>query len=90
MSGKRKTNPRRIPATAADCKREFMRGCGEGVRLSRAIILSVLLDKFNAADYIGDIWGAILKLSEEVVEGRVNVADLERVLADEYGIDTNK
>jgi hypothetical protein len=88
VSGK-KTNPRRRPATAADCKREYLRGCGAGVSLSRAIILTVLLDKFNAADYIPEIW-AVLKLSQEVMEGRVSVADLERVLAEEYGIDTSK
>lgn len=90
MSGKKKTNPRRRPATAADCKREYLRGCGAGVSLSRAIILTVLLDKFNAADYIPEIWAAVLKLSQEVMEGRVSVADLERVLAEEYGIDTSK
>lgn len=44
MSSK-KTNPRNVPRTEADCKREYLRGIDDGVRLSRVIMLTVLLDK---------------------------------------------
>jgi hypothetical protein len=86
MSGK-KTNPNKIPRTEADCKREYLRGIGDGVRLSRAIMLSVLLDKYNAQDYIIDVWHDFEKLSVEIKEGRVNIFDLERVLLEEYDIE---
>lgn len=86
MSGK-KTNPNRIHRTEADCKREYLRGIGDGVRLSRAIMLSVLLDKYNAQDYIIDVWHDFEKLSVEIKEGRVNIFDLERVLLEEYEIE---
>lgn len=86
MSGK-KTNPNRIPRTEADCKREYLRGIGDGVRLSRVIMLTVLLDKFNARDYIMDVWKQVEKLSIECKEGRVSVFDLERVLLEEYEIE---
>lgn len=85
MSGK--TNPRKIPRTEADCKREFARGVTEGVSLSRAILLNVLLDKYGADDWIVDYWQDVIKLSEEVRECRVNLFDLERVLREEYGIE---
>jgi hypothetical protein len=86
MSGK-KTNPNKIPRTEADCKREYLRGIGDGVRLSRAIMLSVLLDKYNAQDHIIDVWHDFEKLSVEIKEGRVNIIDLERVLLEEYHIE---
>ena len=86
MSGK-KTNPNRILRTEADCKREYLRGIGDGVRLSRVIMLTVLLDKFNARDYIMDVWKQVEKLSIECKEGRVSVFDLERVLLEEYDIE---
>lgn len=86
MSGK-KTNPNRIHRTEADCKREYLRGIGDGVRLNRVIMLTVLLDKFNARDYIMDVWKQVEKLSFECKEGRVSVFDLERVLLEEYEIE---
>lgn len=88
MSGK--PNPRKIPRTEADCKREYGRGVTDGVSLSRAILLTVLLDKYGADDWIVDYWQDVVKLSEEVRENRVNLFDLERVLREEYGIECRK
>ena len=86
MSGK-KTNPNKIPRTEADVKKAYLDGIGDGVRLSRVIMLTVLLDKFNARDYIMDVWKQVEKLSIECKEGRVSVFDLERVLLEEYDIE---
>ena len=83
----KKINPRRHPATGADVKRAWERGVIDGVRNASAIFLIVLVDKFNGADYVRDIWIEINKLSEEVLEQRVSVADLRRVLLDEYGVE---
>ena len=82
-----KTNPRKKPATEADVKRARNDGVLIGVSNACAIILTVLVDKFNAADYIPDVWKEINKLSEEVKERRVSVHDLRAVLRDEYGIE---
>lgn len=84
---KKKPNPRDVPRTEADCKKRYLEGIGHGVRLSRAIMLSVLLDKYNAQDYIIDVWHDFEKLSVEIHEGRVNVFDLERTLLEEYEIE---
>lgn len=82
-----KTNPRRRPATEADVRRAWMDGVTDGVSNACAIILTVLVDKFDGADHIADIWREINKLSEEVKERRVSLADLRHVLREEYGIE---
>lgn len=86
MAG-RKINPRRAPATGADVKKAWERGVLDGVSNASAIFLTVLVDKFGGADYIRDVWLEINKLSEEIAERRVSVADLRAVLREEYGIE---
>lgn len=81
-----KKNPRSRPATQADVKRAWEKGVIEGVGNASAIFLTVLVDKFGGADHIKDVWLEINKLSEEVKERRVSVADLRRVLDEEYNI----
>lgn len=83
---KKRTNPMKIPATQADVDRALERGVRDGVRSASAIFLTVLCDKFSGGDYVADVWAEINKLSEEVMEHRVSLKDLERVLEDEYGI----
>lgn len=81
-----KKNPRTRPATQADVKRAWEKGVLDGVGNASAIFLMVLVDKFGGADHIKDVWLEINKLSEEVKERRVSVADLRRVLSEEYNI----
>lgn len=82
----KKTNPNKVPKTKADCDRAWQKGVIDGVSNACAIFLTVLLDKFDGADHIQDVWREINKLSEEVREKRVSVSDLRRVLAEEYGV----
>ena len=81
-----KKNPRTRPATQADVKRAWEKGVLDGVGNASAIFLTVLVDKFGGADHVKDVWLEINKLSEEVKERRVSVADLRRVLEEEYNI----
>ena len=81
-----KINPRRRPATEADCKKAWERGVLDGVSNACAILLTVLADKFDGGDYIPSIWAEVNKLSEEIKEQRVSVADLRHTLLEEYGI----
>lgn len=83
----RNVNPRRKPATQADVNKAWEKGVLLGCSNACAIFLTVLVDKFNGADYIADVWDGINKLSEEIAENRVSVADLRAVLRDEYGIE---
>lgn len=81
-----KTNPKRIPRTEADCRKAFEEGVNAGVFNASAIFLTVMLDKFGMAGRLQEIWGEVTKLSEEVGERRVSIADLKHVLLTEYGI----
>lgn len=83
----KKINPRRRPATAADVNRAKNKAIEDAVHAASAIFLTVLVDKFNAAEYVPDIWSAVNKLSEEIAEGRVSIADLTYVLRTEYDIE---
>ena len=82
----KKVNPRKIPRTQEDVDRAREQGILDGVANACAIMMTVLLDKFNGADHIVQIWEEVNKLSEEVKERRVSIADLRRVLLDEYGV----
>ena len=82
----KKTNPRKIPRTQEDVDRAREQGILDGVANACAIMMTVLLDKFNGADHIVQIWDEVNKLSEEVKERRVSIADLRRVLLEEYGV----
>lgn len=82
----KRINPRRRPATAADVKRAKDDAMGKATRLAMAIFLTVLVDKFGGADHIKDVWDEVVKLSEEIIEGRVSVSDLADVLDKEYDI----
>lgn len=82
----KKVNPRKIPRTQEDVDRAWEKGVLDGVSNACAIFLTVILDKYNGAEHIKGLWDEINKLSEEVKERRVSVADLRRVLLDEYEI----
>ena len=83
---KKSPNPKKIPRTQADVDRAYEKGILDGSDCACVIMMSALLDKFNAAEYIPDIWEAVGKLSEEIKEGRVSLPDLRRVLREEYDL----
>lgn len=90
MGKKRKgktPNPRNIPRTQADCDREWERGVLDGCTNASAMFLTVLGDKFGMeTEEMIRFWEEVGKISEEVKEGRVSVADLRVTLREERGI----
>lgn len=82
----KKTNPKKIPKTQADCKKAFETGVNAGVFNASAIFLTVLLDHYGFEGRINEVWNDVVKLSEEIGEGRVRISDLKKVLLDEYRI----
>ena len=82
----KKTNPKKIPRTEADCKKAFEQGVNAGCFNACAIFLTVLLDHYGFHGRIKEVWADVVKLSEEIGEGRVRVSDLKKVLLDEYHI----
>ena len=55
-----------------------------------AIFLTVLVDKFNGAEYAKDVWKECENLSDSINRGYVNFRDLIKTLEDEYGIEVGK
>lgn len=66
--------------------RAWQKGVLDGCSNASAIFLTVLVDKSDGEDKVTDVWKEIVKLSEEVKERRVSVADLRRTLREEYGV----
>lgn len=81
-----KTNPRRRPASGEDVTRAWKKGVLDGCSNASAIFLTVLVDKFGGEDIVADVWKEIVKLSDEVKERRVSVADLRTTLREESGV----
>ena len=84
---KKKVNPRRRPATQADVEKARSTAQDKSIYLAMAIFLTVLVDKFNGADYINDVWKEVNNLSDSINRGLVSVSDLIHTLKEEYGIE---
>lgn len=89
---KKKINPRRVPVSLADMKKNASKATDEAIHLAFAIFLTVLKDKFGFSnDDIVKAWYEADKLSEEVLtDGLVKMQDLIDVLREEYHIDLMK
>lgn len=84
---KKSPNPNKIPRTQADVDRAYQRGVLDGSNNAAVIMMSALLDKFNAADWMVDIWNAFSAKSRAVLDHDVTIADLRYVLREEYDLD---
>lgn len=84
---KARTNPRKIPRTQADVDAARDEGIITGVHYASAMFMNVLLDKYDAKDHVNDIWQHMVKLSEEVKEGRVKIPEIIRMLKEEYDVE---
>ena len=83
----KKVNPRRRPATFADVDKAWEKGVLDGCSNASAMFLTILCDKFDmSVEEVQRFWKEVNKLSEEVAEQRVSIADLRTVLLEEYKI----
>lgn len=87
MSKTKRINPRRRPATQADVERAKNAAVREATTATLAIVLSVLLDKFGAQDYIQDVWREINNRAETVAQGYASIVDYKHALKNDYGIE---
>lgn len=82
-----KKNPNRIPRSQADVDRAWKQGVLDGCSNASAMFLTILCDKFSMETAeVQHFWNEVNKLSEEVADGLVSIADLRVVLREEYGI----
>lgn len=84
----KKVNPRRRPATQADVAKARREATDNAVRLAWSIFFTVLSDKegYQLED-LQRVWHEIEDLSDSIVQGYCNVADLRAVLREEAGVD---
>lgn len=80
----KKKNPHRKPVSNAE---RLAREHDRALTAAWSIFFTVLLDK-EGYDMlrIKRVWQECEYLSESIAQGRVNVADLRKVLVEEYGI----
>lgn len=87
MAKKKKVNPTKKPVTQADLKKAKNEAVSEAIEMTWAIFFTVLRDKEGyATEDLQRIWGEVNDLSESIVQGYVNVADLKNVLRQEEGL----
>lgn len=85
MKGKR-TNPRRVPATAADVNKAKKQATEYAIAQAWSIFFTVLRDKegYEIED-LARVWREIEDLSDSVSKGYCTIADLRNVLRQEMG-----
>ena len=87
MGKRKKVNPRRVPATAADVKRAAKEAVAESVSQTQVIFFTVLRDKEGYdKEQLKEFWKKVQKLSEEILEGYVTISDLRNILREEAEI----
>ena len=83
---KRKTNPRRRPATEADVSRAKRQATDDAVRMAWSIFFMVLSDKEGYdLDGLRRVWGHVEILSDSIARGYCSVRDLREILWQEMG-----
>ena len=86
MSGKKKVNPRRRPASQADVLRAKRQAEERSVNTAWAIIFTVLRDKEGYdVDGLQRVWSHVNDLSDSIAQGYCTVADLKDILKQEEG-----
>ena len=84
---KRKTNPRRRPASMADVERAKDKARTETVRTSWSVFFAVLRDKEGMSNEdLGRIYAEVEALSDSVIRGYCSISDLRDTLRREAGI----
>lgn len=81
---KSKVNPRRIPMPANQARQA---GHKQGLDVSMAIIFYALSESgLVTTEQLIQLWEDVGYVSDSIAKGYVNIADIKRVLRDEYGI----
>ena len=84
---KKKTNPRRRPASMADVERARTAATVDATRSCWSILFTVLRDKEGmVVEDLRRIWEETEELSDSVIRGYCSVADLRDTLRREAGI----
>lgn len=84
---RKKVNPRRKPATAADVERAKRQAQSFAIEAVWAMFFTVMRDKEGYGPVrLKRIWNEVEELSDSINQGYVKVLDLVRTLEEEAGI----
>lgn len=84
---KKKTNPRRRPASQADVEKAKREAQSKAINYAWAIFFTVLRDKEGwGKTRLRRLWDEVNELSDSIAQGYVNIKDLMRVLESEANI----
>lgn len=81
-----KTNPRKRPASEADVNRARREGWVEGIRLTEALYLLAICDKYPEMDAVA-IYNEVAEKTKSNDKRYFTTADVRRTLLEEYGIE---
>lgn len=85
--GRKKVNPLRRPATAADVERAKKGATNDAVTYVWAIVLTALRDKEGfCREDLKRVWDEAEDIADSILKGYINVQDLVQVLHEEAGI----
>lgn len=84
---KKRTNPRKQPATMADIKKAKHQAQDVAINLAWSIFFTVLRDKEGYEDLedLKRVWRECEELSDSIAKGYCNVTDLRHILKEEAG-----
>ena len=84
----KKINPRRRPVSQADINRAKDEATEDAIQFVKTLFFTVLLDKYGGTpELLSEFRDHYVKLSDEILEGRISYADLRHVLKTEYDIE---
>lgn len=87
MAKKKKTNPRKRPATVADVRRETAKAKDQAIQYAMAVFLFTMYDKEGwGRKRLRRVWDNVNDLSDSIAKGYVSIFDLTKALEDEAGI----
>lgn len=85
---KKKTNPRKRPATHADILKAKKDATSEAISFAWAILFTVLHDKEGWGKVrLQRLWSEVGELSDSIAKGYVSVTDLKHALKEEMGVE---
>ena len=81
---KKRVNPRRIPMTADQARQQ---GQKQGLDVAMSIIFFALVNSdIIDKDKLSKLWEDVNYVSDSIVKGYINAADLKRTLREEWDI----
>ena len=88
MSGKKKVNPRRRPASMADVERAKSEAVCKAIVLTKALTFTALLDEgIIKPEDVKRGWDKTRYLADSTKKGYITVQDMYDTLVEEYGVD---